>query len=84
MPVLPSSEKGVEKFLSSGMIHGIGPVLAKRIIRKFGLQIMEILSQKPDELTAVEGIGKAKLREIKKSWAEHKDIRELIIFLQAF
>ena len=82
MPVLPSSEKGVEKFLSSGMIHGIGPVLAKRIIRKFGLQIMEILSQKPDELTAVEGIGKAKLREIKKSWAEHKDIRELIIFLQ--
>lgn len=82
MPVLPSSEKGIEKFLSSGMIHGIGPVLAKRIILKFGLQIMEILSQKPDELTAVEGIGKAKLREIKKSWAEHKDIRELIIFLQ--
>jgi len=82
MPVLPSSEKGVEKFLSSGMIHGIGPVLAKRIILKFGLQIMEILSQKPDELTAVEGIGKAKLREIKKSWTEHKDIRELIIFLQ--
>jgi len=82
MPVMPSSEKGIEKFLSSGMIHGIGPVLAKRIIRKFGLQIMEILSQKPDELTAVEGIGKAKLREIKKSWAEHKDIRELIIFLQ--
>ena len=82
MPIMPSSEKGVEKFLSSGLIHGIGPVLANRIIRKFGLQILEILSQKPAKLTAVEGIGKAKLREIKKSWEEHKEIRELIIFLQ--
>ncbi len=82
IPVLPSTERGVEKFLSSGLISGIGPVLAKRIIRKFGPQTLKVLSQEPDRLTEVEGIGDVKLQEIKKSWAESEDIRELVIFLQ--
>jgi len=82
IPILPTSVKGIEKFLSSGLIKGIGPVLAKRIIRKFGEKTMDVLSQSPEKIKQVEGVGAAKLKEIKKSWNEHKDIRELIIFLQ--
>jgi len=81
-PVLPSSSKGIEKFLSCGLIKGIGPVLAKRIIKKFGEQTLDILTHNPDRMKEVEGVGGVKLGEIKKSWAEHQDIRELIIFLQ--
>ncbi len=82
LPVLPSSVKGIEKFLSSGLIWGVGPVLAKSIIQRFGERTMDILTHNPDKLREIEGIGPVKLREIKKSWAEHEDIRELIIFLQ--
>ena len=82
IPVLPSSVKGVEKFLSSGMIAGVGPVLAQRIIQRFGDKTMEILSDDPDKLIEVEGIAQKKLKEIKESWVAHEDIRELIIFLQ--
>jgi len=81
-PVLPSSAKGVEKFLSSGLIRGIGPILARRIVKKFGPQTIDILSEDPKKLKEVEGVGRVKLNEIKKSWAEHEDIRDLIIFLQ--
>lgn len=82
IPVLPSSIKGIEKFLSSGMIKGIGPVLAKRIVEKFGPQTITIISDRIDSLKEVEGVGEVKFREIKKSWTIHEDIRELIIFLQ--
>jgi exodeoxyribonuclease V alpha subunit len=82
IPVLPSSAKGIEKFLSSGLISGIGPVLAKRIVSQFGAETIDILSQDPAKMLEVEGIGSVKLKEIKKSWSEHEDIRELIIFLQ--
>ena len=81
-PILPSSVKGVERFLSSGLIKGIGPVLARRIVKKFGPQTIEIISKDPEKLKEVEGIGHQKLKEIKKSWAEHQNIRDLIIFLQ--
>ncbi len=82
LPVLPASIKGIEKFLSSGLIKGIGPVLARRIIKKFGERTIDILSKNPDKLQKVEGVGRVKLKEIKKSWVEHQHIRELIIFLQ--
>ena len=80
--ILPSSIKGIEKFLSSGLIKGIGPVLARRIVKKFGPETIEVLSKTPAKIKEVEGVGEVKLREIKKSWEEHKDIRDLIIFLQ--
>ncbi len=82
VPVLPAGVKGIEKFLSCGLIKGIGPVLAKRIIKKFGEETLEILSRHPDRMKEVEGVGAVKLKEIKKSWAEHQEIRDLIIFLQ--
>ena len=82
IPIMPSSAKGIEKFLSSGLISGIGPVLAKRIVNQFGENTIDVLSEDPAKMLKVEGIGSAKLKEIKKSWSEHEDIRELIIFLQ--
>jgi len=82
IPVLPAGLKGIERFLSSGLIKGIGPVLAKRILEKFGEGTLDVLARAPEKLKEVEGIGAAKLREVKRSWAEHVDIRDLIIFLQ--
>ncbi len=79
---LPTTSRGIEKFLSSGLIRGIGPVLAKRIIEHFGERTMTVLSQSPGDLREVEGVGAVKLREIVRSWEEHQDIRDLIIFLQ--
>ena len=63
--------------MSSGLIWGVGPVLAKCIIQKFGERTIDLLTDNPDELRKIPGIGPVKLREIKKSWAEHEDIREL-------
>ncbi len=80
--ILPASARGIEKFLSSGLVRGIGPVLAKRIVDRFGEETMDILSDAPDRLREVEGIGASKLREVLRSWAEHQEIRDLIIFLQ--
>ncbi|MBM3293835.1 MAG: ATP-dependent RecD-like DNA helicase [Candidatus Aminicenantes bacterium] len=81
-PVLPAGRKGIEKFLSSGLVKGVGPVLAKRIVEAFGEGTLDILNRSPEKLRKVEGIGSAKLRDIRRSWAEHVDIRDLIIFLQ--
>jgi len=79
---LPHSTVGLEKFLGSGLVKGIGPVLAKRIIKKFGEETVKILDEQPEKLTKVEGIGQKKLAEILASWQEHREIRDLIIFLQ--
>jgi exodeoxyribonuclease V alpha subunit len=79
---LPASAKGIEKFLASGLVKGIGPVLAKRIVGKFGAGTIDILTRDADRLREVEGVGVVKLKEIRRSWAEHQDIRDLIMFLQ--
>ena len=80
--VLPFTVEGIERYLASGLIKGIGPVMASRIIKKFGVGTLEILEKTPDRLLEIEGIGRAKLRSIQKSWSEQKDIRNLILFLQ--
>ncbi len=79
---LPASAKGIEKFLASGLVRGIGPVLAGRIVATFGAVTIDILTKDPDRLREVGGVGAVKLKEIRKSWAEHQDIRDLIMFLQ--
>jgi exodeoxyribonuclease V alpha subunit len=63
-------------------VRGIGPVLAARITARFGAETIDLLTREPERLKEVEGVGAVKLREIRKSWAEHQDIRDLIIFLQ--
>jgi len=79
---LPASAGGIEKFLASGLVRGIGPVLAKRIVARFGAGTIDMLSKDPERLREVEGVGTVKLKEIRRSWAEHQDIRDLIMFLQ--
>jgi exodeoxyribonuclease V alpha subunit len=79
---LPASVKGIEKFLASGLVRGIGPVLAKRIVGTFGAGTIDVLTKDPGRLREVEGVGAVKLKEIRRSWAEHQDIRDLIMFLQ--
>jgi exodeoxyribonuclease V alpha subunit len=79
---LPASAVGIEKFLASGLVKGIGPVLAARIVAAFGAGTIDILTRDPDRLREVGGVGAVKLKEIRRSWAEHQDIRDLIMFLQ--
>ena len=82
LPCLPASPAGIEKFLSCGLVKGIGPVLAKRIVAKFGDRTLAVLDKEPRRMLEVEGVGAVKYEEIRKSWGEHEDIRGLIIFLQ--
>jgi exodeoxyribonuclease V alpha subunit len=79
---LPASAGGIEKFLASGLVRGIGPVLAKRIVAKFGAGTIDVLTGDSERLREVDGVGPVKLKEIRRSWAEHQDVRDLIMFLQ--
>src|SRR5512137_1157539 len=79
---LPASAAGIEKFLGSGLVRGIGPVLAARIVKAFGAGTIDVLTREPERLREVGGVGAVKLAEIRRSWAEHQDIRDLIMFLQ--
>jgi len=79
---LPASAVGIEKFLASGLVKGIGPILAARIVAAFGAGTIDILTREPERLREVGGVGAVKLKEIRRSWAEHQDIRDLIMFLQ--
>ncbi|MCP2519455.1 ATP-dependent RecD-like DNA helicase [Candidatus Aminicenantes bacterium AC-335-K20] len=84
IPILPSSVRGIERYLSSGLVKGIGPVLARRIVKKFGEETIKIIDEKPEKLLEVSGIGAQKMEEIIDSWKRNKEVRELIIFLQQY
>ncbi|MFB8835072.1 ATP-dependent RecD-like DNA helicase [Clostridioides difficile] len=84
MPVTPSSLEGVYVYLSSGMIHGIGEKMAKRIIDKFGVDTLEVIQNSPEKLQEVEGIGSKKVKQIVKSYEEDRELRNIIIQLSPF
>ena len=77
----PSSAAGMERYLASGLIDGIGPAYAKRIVRKFGERVFEVLDHSSRRLEAVEGIGPKRRREIKCSWEKQKIVRSIMLFL---
>ena len=79
---VPDSVHGIGKYLGSGLIKGIGPVMAKRIVSRFGTQTLEVIDGTPERLREVEGIGAYRLDQIRKAWEDQKDIRELMIFLR--
>ena len=79
----PASINGIRRYLSSNMIKGVGPVMAQRLIDKFGVKVLEIIDQEPQRLLEVEGIGPKKMEMIEKSWAEQREIRALMLFLQS-
>ena len=78
----PATEIGIEKYLGSGLIKGIGPEMAKRIVQRFGLKTLELIEKKPGQLAQVEGIGPKRITQIKKAWDAQKEIRQIMIFLQ--
>ena len=80
---LPATVYGIEKYLGSGMIKGIGPKFAGRIVKKFGKDTLEVIEETPDRLLEVNGIGKVRVERIKTSWAEQKEIKNIMLFLQS-
>ncbi|MEE2839939.1 MAG: ATP-dependent RecD-like DNA helicase [Acidobacteriota bacterium] len=79
----PSSIYGIQKYLGSGLIRGIGPVMAKRIVEKFGKDTLDMIENKPEKLSQVPGVGKKRIEMIKVAWEEQRDIREVMLFLQS-
>ncbi|MGE0255503.1 MAG: ATP-dependent RecD-like DNA helicase [Alphaproteobacteria bacterium] len=79
----PTSLDGIEKYLSSGMIRGIGPVYAKKMVRAFGEKVFDIIEAEPDRLREVDGIGPVRAKRITAAWAEQKIVREIMVFLHS-
>ncbi len=79
----PSSLEGIEKYLGSGMVKGIGPVYAKKLVARFKEGIFDIIENFSARLEEVEGIGPQRRRKIKEAWAEQKIIREIMVFLHS-
>jgi exodeoxyribonuclease V alpha subunit len=79
----PTTIEGIEKYLGSGMIRGIGPIYAKKLVRAFGDAVFDIIEQEPDRLREVTGIGPKRAERIVGGWAEQKVIREIMLFLHS-
>jgi exodeoxyribonuclease V alpha subunit len=82
LSVLPATIIGIQKYLGSSLIKGIGRVMAKRIVEKFGLDTFDIIEENPERLTEAEGIGPIRTERITRAWQEQKQIREVMVFLQ--
>lgn len=82
--VLPSEINAIEKYLSSGLIKGIGPVYAKKIVEALGKETLNIIDSKSDEIFKIKGIGKKKVEAIWTAWDEHRYLRSLIAFLKDY
>ena len=80
--VLPATEQGIRRYLGSGLIKGIGPVMAERMVNHFGAGIMHIIDDEPGRLIEVPGLGPKRSTRIKDAWAEQKAIKQVMIFLQ--
>jgi exodeoxyribonuclease V alpha subunit len=81
--VPPSTLEGIEKYLGSGMVKGIGPHFAKKLVQAFGEAVFEIIEDTPERLESLEGIGRKRRERIVSAWAEQKAIREIMVFLQS-
>ena len=79
----PTTVEGIEKYLGSGMIRGIGPIYAKRLVRAFGEAVFDVIEEQPERLREVDGIGPKRAGKIIAGWADQKVIREIMIFLHS-
>ena len=80
--VLPATVRGIERYLGSGMIKGIGPVMARRLVAAFGEKTLDIIENSIERLLEVSGIGEKRVDMIKRAWEEQKEIRDVMVFLQ--
>src|ERR1051325_9618878 len=80
--VEPATLEGIEKYLGSGLVRGIGPSYAKRLVQTFGLDTLRILSEEPLRILEVEGIGEVRARRIMQAWQEQRGMQDVMVFLQ--
>jgi exodeoxyribonuclease V alpha subunit len=79
----PTTAEGIEKYLGSGMIRGIGPVYASKLVAAFGAEVFEVIEQAPERLREVSGIGRVRAGRIAQAWADQKVVREIMVFLHS-
>ncbi len=82
LEIAPSTLQGLEKYLGSGMVPGVGPVFAKRIVETLGEDALRVLDEEPERLTEVPGLGSRRADAVAKAWASARVIRDIMIFLQ--
>ncbi len=80
--VLPATVAGIEKYLASGLVKGIGPEMAKRLVARFGAETLEIIDSHPERLKEVPGFGPKRLEQIRKDWQGRKEMRDVVVALQ--
>jgi exodeoxyribonuclease V alpha subunit len=81
--VVPATVKGIERYLGSGLIRGIGKVMAARLVTAFGLETLAVIENQPQRLEDVEGIGPKRSADIRRAWDEQREIKEVMVFLQS-
>ncbi len=81
--VKPATLVGIEKYLGSGLVQGVGKVMAERLVKHFGMETLEVIDQKPERLPEVEGIGPVRSERITTAWVEQRRIKDVMIFLQS-
>ncbi len=81
--VKPATLVGIEKYLGSGLVRGVGKVMAERLVGHFGMETLEVIDQKPARLTEVEGIGPVRSERITTAWVEQRQIKDVMVFLQS-
>ena len=81
--ILPANVVGLRKYLGSGLIKGIGPKMAALIVRKFGMDTMDVIENEPDKLGRVPGIGRKRVEIIKEAWEAQREIKNVMLFLQS-
>src|SRR3974390_453048 len=79
----PTAADGIEKYLSSGMIRGVGPVYAKKLVHAFGDKVFDVIEAAPDRLREIAGVGPVRAARIVAAWAEQKIVREIMVFLHS-
>jgi len=81
--VVPATLAGIERYLGSGLVHGIGKVMAERLVARFGLKTLEVIDEHPERLTEVEGIGRVRSEQIQRAWIEQRAIKDVMVFLHS-
>ena len=82
--VAPTTLEGIEKYLGSGMVKGIGPHFAKKLVKAFGEEVFDVIEFEPGRLMTLDGIGKKRKEQVVSAWAEQKAIRNIMVFLQSY
>jgi exodeoxyribonuclease V alpha subunit len=82
--VPPTTAEGIERYLGSGLVKGIGPILAKKLVGRFGADVLAVIEKRPADLQSVDGIGPKRRERIAHAWQEAKQVREIMLFLHSY